>query len=146
MSQSQSNAIFSATYDPPEHLWLAVHFAPSEASRAAGLKFIERKLRRKDRDPEVSPQTVAAQSEAIGKYIIPSAESDPGVLDYLKAMTLPVLIVQGSNDVTIPTRHSVTLQQSLPNAQLIVYPDSNHGSFYQYPDPFVAHATLFLNA
>jgi pimeloyl-ACP methyl ester carboxylesterase len=146
MSESQSNAIFSASYDPPEHLWLAVHFSPSEASRAAGLQFIERKLRRKDRDPEVSAQTVAAQGEAIGKYITPSAESDPGVLDYLKSMTLPVLVVQGSNDVIIQTRHSVTLQQHLPNAQLILYPDSNHGSFYQYPDAFVAHATLFLNA
>jgi pimeloyl-ACP methyl ester carboxylesterase len=146
MSDSQSNAIFSGSYDPPEHLWLAVHFSPSEASRAAGLKFIERKLRRIDRDPEVSEQTVAAQGEAIGKYIMPSAESDRSVLDYLKTMTLPVLIVQGSNDVIIPTKHSFTLQQNLPNAQLILFPDSNHGSFYQYPEAFVAHATLFLNA
>jgi pimeloyl-ACP methyl ester carboxylesterase len=142
MSQSQSNTIFSGTYDPPEHLWLSVHFSPSEASRAAGLKFIERKLRRQDRDPEVSAQTVAAQGEAIGKYIVPG----DGVLDYLKTMTLPVLVVQGSNDVIIPTRHSYTLQQNLPNAQLILYPDANHGSFYQYPELFVAHATLFLNA
>ncbi len=142
MSESRSNAIFSATYDPPEHLWLSVHFSPSEASRAAGLKFIERKLRRQDRDPEVGKQTVAAQGEAIGKYIAPSE----GVLDYLKTMTLPVLVVQGSNDVIIPTKHSYTLQQNLPNAQLILYPDANHGSLYQYPELFVAHATLFLNA
>jgi pimeloyl-ACP methyl ester carboxylesterase len=142
MSESQSNAIFSGTYDPPEHLWLAVHFSPSEASRAAGLTFIKRKLRRQDRDPEVSAQTVAAQGEAIGKYITPSE----GVLDYLKTMTLPVLVVQGSNDLIIPTKHSFTLQQNLPNAQLILYPDSNHGSFYQYPEAFVVHATLFLNA
>jgi pimeloyl-ACP methyl ester carboxylesterase len=54
MSESRSNAIFSATYDPPEHLWLSVHFSPSETSQAAGLEFLERKLRRQDRDPEVS--------------------------------------------------------------------------------------------
>ena len=42
--------------------------------------------------------------------------------------------MQGSNDVIIPTVNSYLLQQNLPNAQLIVYPDANHGSFYQYPE------------
>ena len=35
---------------------------------------------------------------------------------------------------------------ALPNAQLIIYPDSNHGAHHQYPELFVEHATLFLNA
>lgn len=142
MSESRSAAIFSGTYDPPEHVWLSVHFAPSEASQKAGLAFLERKLRRQDRDPEVSQQTIAAQGEAIGKWHVPNDNA----LDYLKSIKQPVLIAQGSNDVIIPTRHSFTLQQNLPNAQLIIYPDSNHGSIYQYPDTFVAHATTFLNA
>lgn len=142
MTASRSNAIFSATYDPPEHLWLAVHFKPTATSQKAGLAFIERKWRRKDRDPEVSVQTVAAQGEAIGKWITP----DENALDYLKSIKQPVLVVQGSDDVIIPTAHSLTLQQNLPNAQLIIYPDSGHGSIYQYPELFVAHATLFLDA
>jgi len=29
MSTSRSAEIFAGSYDPPEHLWLAVHFAPS---------------------------------------------------------------------------------------------------------------------
>lgn len=140
MTASRSNAIFSATYDPPEHLWLAVHFKPTATSQKAGLAFIERKWRRKDRDPEVSAQTVAAQGEAIGKWITP----DDNALDYLKSIRQPTLVAQGSDDVIIPTAHSLTLQQNLPNAQLIIYPDAGHGSIYQYPELFVAHATLFL--
>src|SRR5271169_2517495 len=142
MSTSRSAEIFAGTYDPPEHLWLAVHFSPSPSSRAAGLAFLKRKLRRKDRDPEVSEEAAAAQREAIGKYITPAA----GVLDYLKDIRQPTLVVQGSNDVIIPTVNSYVLQQNLPNAQLILYPDANHGSFYQYPELFVSQADQFLTS
>ena len=31
----EAQQIFGATYDPPEHLWLAVHFGPSEKAHAA---------------------------------------------------------------------------------------------------------------
>jgi pimeloyl-ACP methyl ester carboxylesterase len=144
MAASQSSAIFSETYDPPEHLWLKVHFTPSPASQAAGLAFLDRKLRRQDRDPLVGEQTVTAQLAAIGKYIA-NSEVD-GYLDYLKELRLPTLVVQGSNDVIIPTYNSYVLQQNLPNAQLILYPDANHGSLYQYPEQFVAEAKLFLNS
>jgi pimeloyl-ACP methyl ester carboxylesterase len=142
MSNSQSAAIFAQTYDPPEHLWLKVHFSPSAASQAAGFAFLDRKLRRRDRDPLVSQQTIEAQRAAIGKYM--AYRNIDGYLEYLKDIRQPTLVVQGSNDVIIPTFNSYVLQQSLPNAQLIIYPDSNHGSFYQYPDLFVAQANLFL--
>jgi pimeloyl-ACP methyl ester carboxylesterase len=142
LSQSKSAEIFGTTYDPPEHLWLAVHFTPSKASRDAGLRFLERKHRRTDRDAEVTEEAAARQREAIGAYVS-GGESAQGSL---KDLELPTLIVQGSDDVIIPTINSYVLQQKLPDAQLILYPDANHGSFYQYPDLFLKHATLFLDA
>src|SRR6202167_5858593 len=142
MSTSRSAEIFAGAYDPPEHLWLAVHFSPSPSSRAAGLAFLKRKLLRKDRDPEVSEEAAAAQREAIGRYIAP-AES---VLDYLKDIRQPTLFVQGSNDVIIPTVNSYLLHNNLQNAQLLLYPDANLASFYQYPDLFVSHADQFLTS
>jgi pimeloyl-ACP methyl ester carboxylesterase len=142
MSTSRSSEIFAGTYDPPEHLWLAVHFSPSSSSRAEGLAFLKRKLLRKDRDPEVSEEAAAAQREAIGKY----TKATESVIDYLKDIRQPTLVVQGSKDIIVPTVNSYILQQNLPNAQLILYPDANHGSFYQYPELFVTHANQFLTS
>jgi short-subunit dehydrogenase len=60
--------------------------------------------------------------------------------------THPTLVINGSNDVIIYIVNSFILQQNLPDAQLILYPDSNHGSQYQYPALFVADVTRFLDA
>jgi pimeloyl-ACP methyl ester carboxylesterase len=143
MTASQSQAIFSASYDEPEDVWLKVHFTPSAASQAAGRTFIARKWLRQDRSPEMRAEAIAAQGEALGKHL--ALREVEGYLDYLRDIRQPTLVVQGSNDVIIPTHNSYVLQQTLPGAHLILYPDSNHGSFFQYPELFVEHAGLFLN-
>ena len=67
------------------------------------------------------------------------------VQDYLAAIQQPVLVINGSHDIVIPTINSFTLQQKLPNAKLVLYPDSGHGPHFQYPLDFVAEATRFLD-
>jgi pimeloyl-ACP methyl ester carboxylesterase len=134
--------IFGATYDPPENLWLAVHFTPSAASQAAGRAFLKRKhLRQQSRDPEVNDRVGPRQIQALSQYGV----KQEGAFNYLKDIHQPTLIVNGHNDVIAPTVNSFTLQQNLPNAELILYPDSNHGSFYQYPELFVQQANQFLS-
>jgi pimeloyl-ACP methyl ester carboxylesterase len=138
----EAQQIFAATYDPPDHLWLAVHFTPSEASQAAGREFLQRFRRRiKGRDPDVNEKVAPAQLEAIGKWGVAQKS-----FDYLKEIKQPTLVVNGGKDVIIYTANSFILQQNLPNAQLILYPDANHGSQYQYPELFVHHVSLFLSA
>jgi hypothetical protein len=39
-----------------------------------------------------------------------------------------------------------SLQQNLLNAQLTLYPDASHGSFYQYPVLFVSQADHFFTS
>jgi pimeloyl-ACP methyl ester carboxylesterase len=63
----------------------------------------------------------------------------------LESIIQPTLVVNGSNDVMVPTVNSFTLSQHIPNAQLIVYPDSGHASLFQYPELFLSHARIFLN-
>jgi pimeloyl-ACP methyl ester carboxylesterase len=60
-------------------------------------------------------------------------------------MWFPVLVVNGTDDIIIPTINSYILQQFLPNAELFIYPDANHGAHFQYRDLFVTHTTLFLD-
>jgi pimeloyl-ACP methyl ester carboxylesterase len=137
----EAQEIFSATYDPPDELWLSVHFTPSEPSQAAGRKFLQRiRLRKENRDLDVNENVAPAQIEAIGKWGAP--QENP--FKYLTAIRQPTLVVNGGRDVVIYPVNSFILQQHLPNAQLILYPDAAHGSQYQYPDLFVHHVSTFL--
>ena len=139
----EAQQIFGASYDEPDHLWLAVHFTKSEASQAAGRGFLKRfRLRQENRDPEVNEQVAPAQLEALGKWGIRFDRA----YDYLKSIRQPTLVVNGGNDVIIYSVNSFILQQHLPNAQLILYPAANHGSQYQYPELFVRHVSMFLSA
>src|SRR5438309_8057564 len=91
--------IFGAVYDPPEHLWLAVLFSPSEAGQAAGKEFLKRKHRRQEgRDPEVNDKVSPAQIDAMDKWGV----QRQGPYDYLKTMRQPILVVKGTTDVSMP--------------------------------------------
>src|SRR3982075_2226889 len=138
----EGQRIFGATYKVPEELWLKVHFTDSAASQAAGREFLKRFLRRtENRDPEVNEKVAPAQIEAISKWGV----QREGSYEYLKTILQPTLVVNGDNDVIVYSINSWILQQNIPNAQLIIYPDANHGSQYQYPERFVGHVSMFLS-
>jgi pimeloyl-ACP methyl ester carboxylesterase len=133
--------LFARKYQRQEDMWLPILFAPTRTSQAAGRAYIERIVARADRDTPVSDQSTAAQRAAIAAY---GAAKDPSYAN-LKGLELPVLVVNGTDDIIIPTINSYILQQFLPDAELILYPDAGHGSHFQYPGLFVRHARIFLD-
>ena len=55
----------------------------------------------------------------------------------LKGIHQPTLVVNGIHDEMIPVSNSYRLAESLPNAVLLVCPDSGHGSLFQFHDSFI---------
>jgi pimeloyl-ACP methyl ester carboxylesterase len=139
----ETQAIFGATYNPPENLWLKVFFTDSEQSQAAGRAFLKRyRSRTQNRDAPINDQVVPAQVAAAGEWATPNGER----FAYLKEIKQPTLVVSGNHDVIVYTSNSLHLVQNMPNAKLILYPDANHGSWYQYHEDFVFETNRFLNS
>ena len=134
--------LFATIYDPQDLMWLPIFFSPSDASQAAGRHYLERiRARTEDRDVPVSTATVAAHSRAAQEW----GAAAPGSYDYLSGISQPTLVINGSNDIVVPTVNSYILQQNLPNAELILFPDSNHGSHFQFTERFNRYVTDFLD-
>jgi pimeloyl-ACP methyl ester carboxylesterase len=122
--------------------FLALFFSGSEESRARGMEYLSRAQGRQG-DPD-DPTDLAcrdAQLAAITEWGIP----DPGQLARLAAITQPTFVAVGDNDEMMHTRNSQLLSDRLPEAQLRIYPDANHGFLEQYPELFADHVNAFLN-
>jgi pimeloyl-ACP methyl ester carboxylesterase len=134
--------LFGTAHDPQDLMWLPIFFSPSEESQAAGRGFLERiRARTEDRDVPVSEAAVAAHAAAAREW----GAASRGSYDYLKRIFQPTLVVNGSNDIVVATVNSYILQQNLPNAELILFPDSNHGSHFQFTELFNRYLTDFVD-
>ena len=122
---------------------LRLFFEPSETSQAAGAAFWDRlQTRTGERDPFLTGPGVQAQRTALTRW----DQGEDAAYPRLREMTHPVLVAGGSHDLIILTVNAIRLAQRLPNAQLILYPDSGHGFLFQYHTLFGQHARLFLES
>lgn len=123
--------------------FLFLFFGRSETARQAGQSFWQRRHERVDQDPPSSPEVIQAQIEANMYYLAKLDPQDP--FAHLREITQPTFILNGTNDVMIPSINSWHMGQHIPNAQLFIYPDAGHAAQFQYPERFVKHARQFLD-
>jgi pimeloyl-ACP methyl ester carboxylesterase len=137
----ESQAIFTNKYGNLDDFWIDGFFTASAESQAAGRAFLKRRdARVENRDTPINERVQPAQFAALQEWGQPVGER----FTYLKDIKMPVLLVGGKSDIIFYTINSFYLEQNLPNAQLIVYPDAAHGSLFQHPELFVEHTTIFL--
>jgi pimeloyl-ACP methyl ester carboxylesterase len=140
-----SDTVFAlATADQPtaDDL-LNLFFSPSQESRAKGAEYLQRAYQRQEeRDAPTDLATRDAQLAAITAWGIP----DASMLNRLAAITQRTLVANGDDDRMMHTKNSRLLAERLPNAELRIYPDANHGFLDQYPEQFADDIVEFLNS
>lgn len=125
---------------PPIEIFLFLFATKSEKSKAKLSAALQRLMERtQDRDKEATLPTIQAQINALTRW-----GTDKPTIN-LRKIEQPVLIIQGSNDEMMDSSSSLELFNQIPNSVLTYYPDSAHGSYYQYPDMFVEQANFFLD-
>jgi pimeloyl-ACP methyl ester carboxylesterase len=124
----------------PDNL-LYIMFAHTGTSQAKGRAFLARLLERHDRDAPTSDTARDAQYDAVCAWGIP----DHAALQRLTGIASPTLVLQGDNDLMIPTKLSHLLAGLIPNARIRIYPDAAHGFLFQYPTEVAAEVNEFLS-
>jgi len=118
-----------------------IFFRPTASSQAAGSAFVNRLLQRtEDLDTASGPAVAAAQMAAFREW---EHFTGPRFAD-LHGIQQPTLVVNGIHDEMVPVSNSYRLSEHLPNAVLLTYPDSGHGSLFQFHESFTRQAAAFL--
>lgn len=90
------------------------------------------------------PLRVENWDKALWYLTVSSRES--GLAERLEEFTLPILVITGDDDRIVPTEQSVRLAGELPNASLVVIPQSGHVPHEETPAEFMQAVIQFLEA
>jgi pimeloyl-ACP methyl ester carboxylesterase len=124
-----------ARSDAKEFLFFNRNATGKHAARAFVNLLKERTV---ERDAKISLLAFQTQLSAIKKW----GHSTPADLS---KVTKPTLIANGDNDRMVPSVLSEDLHRRIAGSELIIYPDSGHGSIFQYHDTFAPVAVEFLD-
>jgi pimeloyl-ACP methyl ester carboxylesterase len=122
--------------DPKFYLF----FRSTTNGRQAAKTFLNRLEERKaNRDKGPTPIAFLRQLKAIEAWGRQAPQDLGGI-------QIPVLIVNGDNDIMVPTANSIDMAKRITGAQLVIYEDAGHGGIFQNDADFVSKAISFLDA
>jgi pimeloyl-ACP methyl ester carboxylesterase len=113
--------------DPRRYLF----FPPTADGKKNAYDFITRVTqRKKDLDGSMSLYAMFLQAIAITKW----GNQKPQELSaYFK---MPVLVVNGDNDLMVSTSNSVRISKNVSHSKLVLYNKAGHGGIFQYANQF----------
>ncbi|KAF5082180.1 MAG: alpha/beta hydrolase [Acetobacterium sp. MES1] len=85
----------------------------------------------------MNPDSILKQADAINKW-----EGSCNRIPFLKHETL---VIDGKDDLILPSENAEYLASRLPNSKLILIPEAGHGLMFQKPDKFTLIINLFLD-
>ena len=88
----------------------------------------------KEIDP---PATIIRQFQAIGSWT--------GSCNDLSKISIPTLVITGTEDVVVPSANSLIIVQKISGAWLVQINGAGHGLMYQYPEQFNKILQTFLD-
>jgi pimeloyl-ACP methyl ester carboxylesterase len=85
---------------------------------------------------KVSSENLQLQSAAAGKW--------SGSCERLSDISMPTLVMTGTQDITSPPTNSIVLAEKIPGAWLVQIEGGGHGVMFQYPEKFAKVVETFL--
>lgn len=93
--------------------------------------------KKEDSDKEMNVPGFLTQLKAIKRW-------GKDAQDSLAFITQPTLIVNGDNDLQVPTANSYEMHEKIAGSKLIIYPNAGHGLIFQYAEEFSKELLAFL--
>jgi len=90
-----------------------------------------------DQLPEPQNAMMAANRAALEVYA-GRAMADPGLLDRLPSVAVPVLAIWGEADCIIPAEHGRAYAKAIPGARFLLLPEAGHLPQLETPDRLLA--------
>lgn len=104
--------------------------------------FLESVPEAKDLFSGIPPNTIMQQAAASNQW---QATNWTGVCDELTKISIPTLVITGTDDNNVPTPNSLIIAGKIPGAWLIQIKDAGHALFVQYPDKVNKVLQTFLS-